>query len=237
MIDRRHNRASGGRSRSRQGRNQRVVSTPASGHRSQRIATTAAASTGSIVTLDASTPADDARAPSGTSSQGEGGTGSDAWSSPSACTPGSMQGVRHAPRPDFMQANSIRDIPDPSVHRTPMNANTVCPKPKATRQTVAIRRWTNDRFMRVGGTIYATHARMFKRRYRSSSREPRIYPNGARARLVSLAISPTTRSDPGPASWSAGTRQSGAPHADAPPRPHGEQPPKRRRGNAHPHRR
>jgi hypothetical protein len=42
-----------------------------------------------------------------------------------------------------MHAYSMRVSPEASVHRTPIDANSVCPRPKATRQRRAIRRWGN----------------------------------------------------------------------------------------------
>lgn len=48
-----------------------------------------------------------------------------------------------------MQAYSMRVSPEASVHRTAIDANSVCPRPKATRQRRVIRCLGNDRFMGI----------------------------------------------------------------------------------------
>ena len=48
-----------------------------------------------------------------------------------------------------MQAYSMRVSPEASVHRTPIDANSVCPRPKATRQRKAISCLGNGLFMGI----------------------------------------------------------------------------------------
>lgn len=158
MTERNRASESGGRSRSTSGWRGLAGWSVVKDQLSHRIATTTVAHTNSNDTLGGISLAADACEPSGSSSHGVGVTGSDSWLSSAACNPGSMQGVRHAPCADFMHANSIRVVPDSSVQRTNGTAN-VCPRPKAKRQRIAIRRWVKDpcisrraRSIRVSGS-------------------------------------------------------------------------------------